>query len=39
MMTADQTNLDKRLDLQKVAVAWLVYAATLGILFLASMVG
>jgi hypothetical protein len=38
-MTGEHVEFEKRLDTQKVAVAWLVYAATLGILLLVSFFG
>lgn len=38
-MTGEQVDFEKRLDAQKVAVAWLVYAATLAILLLVSFLG
>ncbi len=36
-MSGQDVEFEKRLDSQKVAVAWLLYAATLGILLLVSV--
>ena len=36
-MSGQEVEFEKRLDAQKVAVAWLLYAATLGLLLLLSV--
>lgn len=38
-MLGQDAEFEKKLDTQKIAVAWLVYAATLGILLLVSLLG